>query len=88
MLRADTDNIVLKRTNGVTVLLDFRTGVYFQINETAVLIWKTLVKSPVTRSGIVDEVMKKYSAKRDRVTKDVVRLLRDWKKSRLVVDCL
>lgn len=88
MLRADTDNVVLKRTGKNSVLLDFRSGAYFQVNETAVVIWKMLAKSATSKKQIVDSLLEQYSARRELVTKDVSQLLRTWKKSGLVVDCL
>jgi hypothetical protein len=88
MLRADTDNVVLQRTGKNSVLLDFRSGAYFQVNETAVVIWKMLAQSATSQRQIVDALLERYSARRELVNKDVSHLLRTWKKSGLVVDSL
>lgn len=88
MLRADTDNIVFKKTGRESVLLDFRTGVYFHLNESAVFIWKQLAKTPSNKAEIVNLLLTRYSVSRELATKDVTRLLRHWKKSGIVVECL
>lgn len=86
-LRADVDNISLQQSKGTAILLDFRTGDYFEINETAKFIWKCLTKKATSGAEIASALSKKYKVTPNHALKDVSKLLRKWKNDGLILEC-
>lgn len=65
------------------ILVDLNTKKYYQINETAMLIWKALEERK-TVNEIVDDVIASYDVSREHATESVKRLLEHLRRNNLV----
>lgn len=71
VLRVDTRVLLTELKDGTGLLLHLGTKLYFTLNETGVLVWKTLAAGPVTPSGLVDVIAARYDAPRGTIAADV-----------------
>jgi hypothetical protein len=78
------DNVSLTDTEDGGVLLDGRSGHYWQLNSTGYLIVSALVDGD-TLDDVAVTVAEKYRISRDQATTDVTSLVRDLTGARLAV---
>ena len=78
------DHIVATQLDdGDGVLVDLNTKQYYQLNETAMLIWRALENGHPFEQ-IVAEIMRVYTVDNDRSVTSTARLLREFQKRKLV----
>ena len=65
------------------ILVDLNTKKYYQINETAMLVWKALEERKPVRQ-IVNDVVAAYDVSPEHATESVERLLEDMRRYKLV----
>ena len=68
---------------GEGILVDLNTKKYFQLNETAVIVWRGLEKNQPLEE-IVSEIVKTYDTSRAHATESVQRLLDNLRAFKLV----
>lgn len=76
-------DIKWKRIGRAGILLDLKTGDYFELDETALAIWNML-DGKTSVAGVVSKLVKTYSAPRETVEKDVTRFISDLRKRKLI----
>ena len=69
---------------GEGVLVDLNTKRYYQLNETAALVWRALERGR-SLSEVVEELMAAYDVTREHAAESVERLLRSFQSNKLVV---
>ena len=69
--------------DGDGVLVDLNTRQYYQLNESAMLIWQAL-EGGLPFSQIVEQIMSVYSVSPERATASAHTLLRQLEKRKLV----
>jgi Coenzyme PQQ synthesis protein D (PqqD) len=78
-------SVAVATTNGETVLLDWRRGKYFVLNETGGVVWRLARRAGgATVAEIVAAVDAEYDAPVERVRVDVAALLERLRRDRLV----
>ncbi|HEV2708347.1 MAG TPA: PqqD family protein [Pyrinomonadaceae bacterium] len=70
--------------DGEGVLVDLNTKRYYQLNETAALVWRALEQGKSTRE-VVEELTAVYDVTREHATESVEKLLRSFQSNKLVV---
>ncbi len=65
------------------ILVDLNTKKYYQLNETAMLIWKGLEKR-LPQSKIVDEIVANYEVTPEQAAQNVEKTLQDFATNKLV----
>lgn len=75
--------VVTDFDNGEGILVDLNTKRYFQLNETAMIIWRGLEQGKST-SEIVADVRANYEVDADRASLSVERLLDTFQTYKLV----
>ena len=68
---------------GEGVLVDLNTKRYYQLNETAMLVWKCLEKRR-TRQEIIDEMVSIYDVSSEHAAASVEKVLLDFQSNKLV----
>ncbi|MBN8611254.1 MAG: PqqD family protein [Deltaproteobacteria bacterium] len=76
-LRADSRVLLTELKDGTGLLLHLGTKLYFTLNETGVLVWKTLVAGPATRHRLVDVIAERYEAPRETIDADVAAIVEE-----------
>jgi hypothetical protein len=76
--------VVTEFEGGESVLVDLSTKRYYQLNETATLIWQALAEGK-SRADIVGGLTSIYDATEEDAEKNVDRILEQLKVQRLVV---
>ncbi|HYU99976.1 MAG TPA: PqqD family protein [Pyrinomonadaceae bacterium] len=69
--------------DGDGVLVDLNTKQYYQLNETAMLIWRALENGHPFEQ-IVAEIMRVYTVDDDHAVTSAARLLKEFQKRKLV----
>ncbi len=69
---------------GEGVLVDLNTKRYYQLNETAALVWRALEQGKSTHE-VVEELTAAYDVTREHAAESVERLLRSFQSNKLVV---
>jgi hypothetical protein len=75
--------VVTDFDGGEGILVDLNTKRYYQLNETAMIVWRGLEQGK-TLSEIVADVTASYEVERDRATTSVQRLLDSFQTYKLV----
>ncbi len=65
------------------ILVDLNTKKYYQLNETAMLIWKGLEKK-MLRSQIVDQIVANYEITPEEAAQNVEKTLQDFATNKLI----
>ena len=68
---------------GEGLLVDLNTKKYYQLNETAMLVWRCLEKGK-TRSEVIEELTAVYEVTSEHAAQSVERLLRNLQSHQLV----
>ena len=68
---------------GEGVLVDLNTKRYYQLNETAALVWRCLEKGKAT-DEIVDEMVSVYEVTTEHAAASIDKILRDFQSQKLV----
>jgi hypothetical protein len=76
--------VVTEFEGGESVLVDLHTKRYYQLNETATLIWQSLAEGK-SKAEIVGRLTSVYDATEEDAEKNVDRILEQLKVQRLVV---
>ncbi len=85
-----SDDLVVREIDGQTIIVPIGTGIgdledeLFALNDTARVVW-TKLDGTHTLSSVVDELAQQYSAPADEIDADVVGLLEELLKRRMVV---
>lgn len=82
-LTTDKHVVVTDFDGGEGILVDLNTKRYFQLNETAMIVWRGLEQGK-SISEIVADFMSAYEVELDRATQSVQRLLDTFKTYKLV----
>ena len=82
-LVAEKHVVVTDFDGGEGILVDLNTKRYYQLNETAMIVWKGLEHGK-TLSEIVADVTASYEVEPDRATTSVQRLLDSFQTYKLV----
>ena len=69
--------------DGDGVLVDLNTKRYYQLNESAMVVWTGLEKGQ-DLTGIVDEITSLYEVTADHAVESVERILRDFQANNLL----
>ena len=69
--------------DGSVVLLNFKTGVYYTLEDVAARIWN-LIQEPRTIAAIRDTIVREYDVEPERCEKDVMRLLDEAARAGLI----
>jgi hypothetical protein len=69
--------------DGDGVLVDLNTKRYYQLNESAMLVWNGLEKGQDV-AGIVDEITSIFTVTPDHAAESVERILRDFQANNLL----
>lgn len=69
---------------GEGVLVDLNTKRYYQLNETAALVWRALEQGK-SASEVVEELTAAYDVTRERAAESVEKLLHSFQSNKLVV---
>jgi coenzyme PQQ synthesis protein D (PqqD) len=78
------EHIVFTEFDGAEgILVDLNTKKYYQLNETAMLIWKSLEKG-LTPSAIAEEIVANYEVTPDAALQNVERTLQDFAANKLI----
>ena len=81
---APYEHIVFTEFDGSEgILVDLNTKKYYQINETAMLIWKGLVKGTPT-AQIVEEIVASYEVTPEEAARNVDRALANFAAHKLI----
>jgi hypothetical protein len=81
---APLDHIVASHLeDGDGVLVDLNTRQYYQLNETAMLIWSA-IENGSSLNQIVDQIMATYEVSNERAIASAETLLRQLEKRKLV----
>lgn len=72
-----------KRIGKAGILLDLRTGNYFELDETALAIW-TMLDGKSSLSRVVDRLARAYACPRQTVERDVVSFASELRKRKLI----
>ena len=75
--------VVTDFDGGEGVLVDLNTKRYYQLNETAMVVWKGLEKGK-TMNEIVDDITSSYEVASDRATLSVQRIVDNFQSYKLV----
>jgi coenzyme PQQ biosynthesis protein PqqD len=76
-------DIKWKKIGKAGILLNLRTGDYFELDETALAIWNMLDgKTPLAQ--VASKLAKTYAAPRQTVEKDVIRFVSELRKRKLI----
>jgi coenzyme PQQ biosynthesis protein PqqD len=67
------------------ILLNLKTGDYFELDETALAIWK-LLDGKTSLTTLASKLAKTYSAERGAVERDVVSFVSELRKRKLIDD--
>ena len=70
-------------SGGEGVLVDLNSKKYFQLNETAMLVWRSLEQKRAPEE-IVGELTKAYDVTPEHAAESVARLLREFKSRKIV----
>ena len=76
--------VVTEFEGGESVLVDLETKRYYQLNETATVIWRALADGS-SKTAIVGNLMSVYDVTEDDAAKSVDQVLKHLKAHRLVV---
>lgn len=76
-------DIKWKRIGRTGILLDLRTGDYFELDETALTIWNML-DGKISVARVVGKLAKTYSASVETVERDVIRFISELRKRKLI----
>jgi Coenzyme PQQ synthesis protein D (PqqD) len=78
------DHIVFTEFDGTEgILVDLNTKRYYQLNETAMLIWKSLEKG-LAPSAIADQIVASYEVTPEAALQNVEQTLKDFETYRLI----
>ena len=69
--------------DGDGVLVDLNTKRYYQLNETAMVVWSGLEKGQDV-TGIVDEIRSNFTVTADHAAESVKRILQDFEANNLL----
>ena len=75
--------VVTDFDGGEGILVDLNTKRYYQLNETAMVVWKGLEKGK-TMNEIVDDITSSYEVASDRATLSVQRIVDNFQSYKLV----
>ena len=75
--------VVTDFDGGEGILVDLNTKKYYQLNETAMVIWKGLEKGK-TMTEIVDDITSSYQVAPDQATLSVQRIVDNFQSYKLV----
>ena len=75
--------VVTDFDGGEGILVDLNTKKYYQLNETAMIVWKGLEQGR-TISEIVAEIISKYEVALDKATASVQRIVDNFQTYKLV----
>ena len=75
--------VVTDFDGGEGILVDLNTKKYYQLNETAMIVWKGLEQGK-TMSEIVADIISKYEVALDKATASVQRIVDNFQTYKLV----
>lgn len=75
--------LVTQKINNKTIIFDTEKSILYTLNETAAFIFLKLKKGS-SETEIIQAVVKKYQVKEERIQKDLVELISDLKKKKIV----
>jgi hypothetical protein len=75
--------VVTDFDGGEGILVDLNTKKYYQLNETAMIVWRGLEQGK-TMSEIVAEIISKYEVALDKATASVQRIVDNFQTYKLV----
>ena len=75
--------VVTDFDGGEGILVDLNTKKYFQLNETAMIVWKGLEKGK-TMNQIVADITSSYEVAADQATQSVQRIVENFQSYKLV----
>ena len=76
-------DIKWKRIGKAGILLDLRTGNYFELDEIALAIWRML-DGKLSLAEVVDKLARAYESPRKTVERDVVAFVSELRKRKLI----
>ena len=82
-LRPGKHVVVTDFDGGEGILVDLNTKKYYQLNETAMAVWKGLEKGK-TMSEIVADITSKYEVTTDKATSSVQRIVDNFQTYKLL----
>jgi len=76
--------LIIQKIDKETVIFDAEESVLYTLNETASEIFRFLKKG-LKEEEIVERMVKKYEVRKERVEKDIKKLLEELKKKKIVL---
>jgi len=76
--------LIIQKIDKETIIFDAEESVLYTLNETAADIFKMLKKG-LKEKEIVENMVKKYKVKKERVEKDVKELVEELKKRKILI---
>jgi len=76
-------NIIWKKVDNETVLLNKKNGYYYSLDPIGTEIWAYITKG-LTVDGIADKITDRYRTTREKAKKDINSLLRNLKKEKII----
>jgi hypothetical protein len=76
--------LIIQKLDKETVIFDTEKSLLYTLNETAAEIFRML-KKELKEEEIVEKMVKKYDVKKERVEKDIKKLLEELKKKKIIL---
>jgi len=74
---------IAQKLDNKTVIFDGEKSVLYTLNETASYVFRK-IKAGWEKERIIEQVIKKYSVKKERVEEDLIQLISDLKKKKIL----
>jgi len=76
--------LIIQKIDKETVIFDAEESVLYTLNETAAEIFR-LIKKGLEEDEIIEKIVKKYDVKKEKVEKDIKKLLEELKKKKIIL---
>jgi hypothetical protein len=76
--------LIIQKLDKETVIFDAEKSVLYTLNETAAEIFK-MIKKGLEEDKIIEKIVKKYEVKKEKVEKDIKKLLEELKKKKIIL---
>jgi len=76
--------LIIQKIDKETVIFDAEESVLYTLNETANEIFR-LIKKGLEEDEIIEKIVKKYDVKKEKVEKDIKKLLEELKKKKIIL---
>jgi len=82
---AVSDDVVARKLESETVLLDLNSGIYFGLDAVGGRIWELLEHEPRSLADVADRIEAEFDAPRERIVDDLLSLAKNLQERELIV---